>query len=780
MLVKMWMESGARGSRNRCVSGRVAAASKRRTFMPPILALVALSLTASSQSRSASISIPRITHIPRLEDFVALERVPESAKEMAHVDGFIQRVPDEGKPVSEKTDVFLGYDTHQLYAIFVCHDKNPALVRAHLANRDNFPNDDDNVAIHLDTFHDHKHAYGFNVNALGVQADAIWTEGAGWDFSWESEWHSEGRLTDYGYAVLIAIPFENLRFASRDAQTWGIFLYRGIPRKNEDSYWPDYSPRITGRLNQEADASEIKEASPGRSLSFQPYAIGRSFRSLDTLPMQPRFASSAADVRAGVDLKAVIKDSLVLDLTANPDFSEIESDQPQITVNQRFELLFPEKRPFFIENASYFSTPIDLFFTRRIADPQFGARLTGRTGPYALGVLVSDDRPATAASSANAGANGGRALFGILRVNRDLGEQSTAGLIFTSRTFGTESNYVGGADTRVRLNAAEFLTAQAVTSSTTLLDGRARAGPAYLAAFDHNAKFLIGNATYSDRSPGFITQPGFIDRNDIRSLNSTLAYSVRKARKFLLSWGPQIVTENVWDHDGKHLTSRYREIANIELVRQTNFDVFYEKRNDLLRPGDFEQLRFNNQYRQQTEGFDLSTNPIASVELLASYAKGTGINFIPASGPPVLARSSVASASLSFRIGRALTINNTYLLARASAIQNDRGIFDDHTLRTKCTYYFSRSFYARTIFQFNNVISSPAMVNLQRQKTFNADFLFTYLPHPGTAVFVGYNSDLANLGRNLDLGSDGLVQRSSGFINDGRQVFVKVMYLFRR
>ena len=98
----------------------------------------------------------------------------------------------------------------------------------------------------------------------------------------------------------------------------------------------------------------------------------------------------------------------------------------------------------------------------------------------------------------------------------------------------------------------------------------------------------------------------------------------------------------IWDHEGKHLTSRYREIATIELVRQTNFDVFYEKRNDLLRPSDFEQLRFNNQYRQQTEGFDLSTNPIASVELLASYAKGSGINFIPASGPPVLARSSVA------------------------------------------------------------------------------------------------------------------------------------------
>ena len=123
MLVKMRMESGACDSRNRFLSGRVAAASKRRTFIPPILALVALSLTASAQIRSASIRIPRITHIPRLEGFVALEKVPESAREMAHVDGFIQRVPDEGKPVSEETDVFLGYDTHQLYAIFVCHDK---------------------------------------------------------------------------------------------------------------------------------------------------------------------------------------------------------------------------------------------------------------------------------------------------------------------------------------------------------------------------------------------------------------------------------------------------------------------------------------------------------------------------------------------------------------------------------------------------------------------------------------------------------------------------------
>ena len=318
-----------------------------------------------------------------------------------------------------------------------------------------------------------------------------------------------------------------------------------------------------------------------------------------------------------------------------------------------------------------------------------------------------------------------------------------------------------------------------MASRTRQLDGTAKSGPAYLLAFDHNARFLVGNVTYSDRSPGFDTQPGFIDRTDIRDLTTSLAYTIRKSRKFLLSWGPQVKTENVWDHNGNYLTSRYRGGVNLELLRQTSFDAFFERRSDLLRPSDFQQLTSNAKYPQHTEGFDLSTNPVSSVELIASYAQGAGINFFPASGPPVSAESSTVATGLSFRLGRALTINNSYLLSRL-AQQSGRGIFDDHTLRTKWTYYFSRTFYVRTIFQINNVIPNTALVNLQRQKSFDADLLFTYLPHPGTAIYVGYNSDLANFDRNLLVGSDGILQRRNGFINDGRQLFVKVMYLFKR
>src|SRR5947207_11266602 len=137
----------------------------------------------------------------------------------------------------------------------------------------------------------------------------------------------------------------------------------------------------------------MESISPGRNMQFIPYGVLRSFRALDTRdPAVPRFDHRDAEFHGGIDSKFVLHDNLVLDVTANPDFSQVESDEPQITVNQRFEVFFPERRPFFLENSDYFKTPIDLFFTRRIGDPQFGARLTGKVGPYSLGILATDDR----------------------------------------------------------------------------------------------------------------------------------------------------------------------------------------------------------------------------------------------------------------------------------------------------------------------------------------------------------------------------------------------------
>jgi len=181
-------------------------------------------------------------------------------------------------------------------------------------------------------------------------------------------------LTPKGYVVLFSIPFKSLRFPPGDSQEWGLFLYRAVPRKNEAGFWPECSSRFATRWPQAAVVDGLERVSPGRNLQGLPYVASRAFAT--------REIDRQAEAAIGFDGKAVLKDSIVVDATINPDFSQVESDEPQITVNRRFEVFFPEKRPFFLENQAYFDTPIPLLFTRRIANPLVGGRATGRVGPW--------------------------------------------------------------------------------------------------------------------------------------------------------------------------------------------------------------------------------------------------------------------------------------------------------------------------------------------------------------------------------------------------------------
>ena len=198
----------------------------------------------------------------------------------------------------------------------------------------------------------------------------------------------------------MSIPFRSIRFHPANEQVWGVTLMRYIARNDEYDYWPRVSSTISGRLNQEALITGVEGVSPGRNMQFNPYGYLSGLRALDDRdPIQPRFDNRNLQGKLGLDSKFVFHDSLVLDTTINPDFAQIETDQPQNTVNQRFEVFFPEKRPFFLENSNFFSdTNIGVYqlsrilFTRRIIEPSFGTRLTGKQGPWNLGFFVADDR----------------------------------------------------------------------------------------------------------------------------------------------------------------------------------------------------------------------------------------------------------------------------------------------------------------------------------------------------------------------------------------------------
>src|SRR5438105_5611158 len=364
------------------------------------------------QEPERTLQIARAARPPELEDFV---RGDSARSGEAVVSDFRQRDPGDGNPAGAPTMAYLSYDDANLYVVFVCRDR-PALVRAGLAKREEIASDD-GIALYLDTFGDRKHAYLFAANPLGVQADALVTEGQDDDYSFDAVWQADGRVTADGYVLRFAIPFRSLRFPRTPAQRWGIALARYIRRNNEESYWPYITKRLAGLVPQFGTLDGLADISPGRNLQAIPYGAFTGARFLDT--ETPAFRT-ASDRRFGLDMKGVIRDALTLDATLNPDFSQVESDEPQVTINERFETFFPEKRPFFIENAGYFQTPVNLLFSRRIADPGEGVRLTGKAGRWGIGAIGIDERaPARTFGLDEAGIR--RAGAGAIRLHRAIG-----------------------------------------------------------------------------------------------------------------------------------------------------------------------------------------------------------------------------------------------------------------------------------------------------------------------------------------------------------------------
>jgi len=749
-----------------------------------LVACVALAAAAASAapetSKFGTIAIPRIDIAPKLEDFVEMKPSPAFEGKLASVSGLIQRVPTDGAPSTQRTDVYLGYDSKNLYAIFVAFDTEPSKIRARLSRREDIF-DDDSVEIMLDTFHDHRRAYSFLVNPMGVQADALWTEDVGFDFSFDTIWESKAKLTERGYLVWMAIPFRSLRFASNDPQTWGIILNRGLPRSNEDTFWPPYSSRIQGRLNQEGAVTGLSSISPGRNLQFIPYGIFRSFRELDLRdPNRPVFDQRHAYGRLGLDAKSVLKDKFVLDATINPDFSQVESDEPQVTVNQRFEVLFPEKRPFFLENSNYFNTPINLVFTRRIVDPKYGLRLTGKDGPWAVGLLMADDASAGETiprSDPNASKH---AYFGIGRVSYDLGRQSNVGAIFTDREFAGSYNRVGGIDGRLTLNTNWVTTFQGVVSSTLNTDGTYQAGPAAEVTAQRQGLHFTYNFDYSDRSNGFVTEPGFDPQPDIHNIVQHFQYTFRREGSTLISWAPIFDTYETFDHGGNHLNSGFSPAMQVELKGQTYITLLYAKEMELLRPKDFAVLPANNRYVRHTTEVTVNTNYYRAVSLKMDVRWGTRINYDAPTGQiPFLAGRTSVNTTLTVRPSRKLRVDNTYILFRLHDRMGGVGSMNNHIIRSKLNYQFTRALSFRFIGQYNSLLTNPTFTSLQTAKDFNADFLVTYLLRPSTAIYVGYNTNRENLLNPLAADIDGNLLRGPRYINDGRNFFVKASYLLR-
>jgi hypothetical protein len=443
-------------------------------------------------------------------------------------------------------------------------------------------------------------------------------------------------------------------------------------------------------------------------------------------------------------------------------------------------VLFPEKRPFFLENSNYFTTPINLVFTRRIVDPKYGVRLTGKDGPWAVGVLMADDASAGRTIPLADRDAGKHAYFGIGRVSYDLGSQSIIGATFTDRQFGQSYNRVGGLDGRFRLNSNWVTAFQGVVSSTLNTDGTYQAGPAAEVLAERQGLHFTYNLDYSGRSNGFVTQSGFDPQPDIHNIFQHFQYTFRREGSTLISWAPLFDTYENFDHEGNHLNSGFMPAMQVELKGQTYITLLYAKEMELLRPKDFAVLPVNHRYVRHTTELTMNTSYYRAVSLKLDVRWGTRINYDPPAGQiPFLAGRTSVNTTLTVRPSRKIRIDNTYILFRLHDRVGGVGSMNNHIIRSKLNYQFTRALSFRFIGQYNSLLAHPTFTALETAKDFNADFLITYLVRPSTAIYVGYNTNLENLLSPLAADVDGNLLHGPRYINDGRNFFIKASYLLR-
>jgi len=461
--------------------------------------------------------------------------------------GFRQREPREGASATEQTEVRVAYDGTTLYVAVHARDAEPDRLVTRILQRDrimvkeqftSLPQfaGDDAVAILIDPFHDHRNAVVFATNPNGAEFDALLAdEGREFNIDWRGLWRVAAQRTADGWSAEFAIPFRSLRYPDGDAaEAWGFNVYRIIRRKNEETLWSGWS-RDGGGFHRVSRAGHLTGLAhlprSGINLEAKPFVLSGASQKREgaTLDAEPK-------VEAGLDLKWEVRPGLVLDVTGNTDFAQVEADSAQVNLT-RFDLFFPEKRDFFLENSGVFEfgwrsffepPPFLLFFSRRIGIAEDGevpviggTRLSGRVGAQTVGLL---DIVTNEASFPDAGTYEPRTNFAVVRVKRDVGGAGYIGTMLADRRSTSAWNSVGGADFSMWPSAS--LNVQGFAAGTLTSDGAGN-DVAYRVGADYTGDrygFTLGHLYVG---PDATADMGFITRTDIRRTDMFLRTTPR-------------------------------------------------------------------------------------------------------------------------------------------------------------------------------------------------------------------------------------------------------------
>ncbi|NQZ90644.1 MAG: carbohydrate binding family 9 domain-containing protein [Colwellia sp.] len=648
------------------------------------------------------------------------------------IDSLLTRSPINGAQSSQKTAVYLSYDKGHLYSIFMCFDDAPDLIRSTVSPRDEFSQDEDTVALHLIPFENSQQMYGFQANAVGSQIDGMFSEGVGWDLSFNPIWFTESLRTNNGYLVKIKVPLSSLRFPPGDSQNWGFFVYRGIPRNNEDAFFPQYSTHISSRISQAGRLENINVERKPLKIELTPFVTTKKAQSKSSLSHEGWESNSESDL--GLDAKFVWDDRIVLDLTLNPDFSQIESDEPQIVSNERFEVFFPEKRPFFIENADYFSTPLNLLFTRKIIDPSAGLRTTAQLGGWSFGGMIIDDESAKLNNTKSKDAK-----IAVSNIRKSIGNDSYLGLFISGYSKGEVESTNIAFQTRYRFNENWNMDSQLAYSDNSTNTISNEASALYL-TFDGGGEFWRYNAKAQRISEEFDSPISYIPRKGITELTQQYNYRFLADNPLFISYTTEFELQNVWDTKGNYLDQIQSAVVNTELPRQTFIRFKAIHKSERLGKNDYATLSQLTTFDQNTFFIGVESLWFPLIGLDISHKQGDAVNYQPAKvSPPELAKLQQTVLSMSFKATPKLKFKIQFLQNRLDTTTDEK-IFSSRQLRFKTTYQFNQDWSLRLIIEGQKVNANATFSSMKDQNIIVGDVLLKWESTPGNSLFIGYGT----------------------------------------
>ena len=710
-----------------------------RTALVRILCASLLALAPAVAGQEGSSTAAPVLEAARLAAAPAVdgEVVSDPAWQgIAPATGFLQTTPDEGQPATERTEVRIGFDDETLYVGVVCYDREPSGIIVSDSRRDASLNETDSFQVILDTFHDRQNGFIFGTNPAGIEYDGqVTREGSGgmttgggdFNLNWDASWDVAAAITDVGWSAELAIPFRTLRFGKGDVQTWGINFQRNLRRRNERSFWAPL-PRQYGlsRLSQAGTLAGV-EVPEQRNLKLIPYVL---FEGTDV-----ETGGSESEEEIGFDLKYSITPALTLDATYNTDFAQVEVDEFQINLD-RFSLFFPEKRPFFLENAGQFSVGVDeeieLFFSRRIGIGPAGVeipidgglRLSGKVGKTNVGFLAMRSQAVAGVAPEND--------FTVARVNHELPNRSSIGAIFTHRsgdsslglddegiTYGVDGRWGIGRFGQLR----GFVAGTDNTNSASGGDELAfRVGGGY------DSEKWSFSANVTEVGDAFDPEVGFLARRDYRKFD---AFGMRRIRP-RRAGGAQ--TENGWWglHELRPHIS-YRGFWNSDGFQETGF---LHVDNHWEWPSGFEvHTGINFTLEGVREPFEIADGVVvpegtyehSEVALVLFTNEGLPLSFsLRATSGGIFGGDRVAlSPTLRWRVGEAF---NTELGWNYNDVELPGGAFETHLGRLRVSYSFTPKLFVQALAQYNDR-ADVTSVNLR----------FGWLQRAGAGLFVVFN-----------------------------------------